>query len=117
MSIGRQRNPSLDLLRTCKARSVRASDVIVFVRAWRDLLRTNVKSGSAFRLSGATLRRAERLFVAQTFGLFRVISGSRVDGRVRRTSKAYELRFCGLGWRGAALLYRRVAAVIRCCSI
>ena len=85
-----------------------------FVRARRDLSRTNMKFGTAFRFSGATLHRAERLFVAQTFGLFCVISGSRVDGRVRRTSKACELRFCGRGWRGAALLYRRVAAVIRC---
>jgi hypothetical protein len=88
-----------------------------FVRVRRDLSHTNVKFGTAFRFLGATLHRAERLFVAQTFGLFRVISGSRVDGRVRRTSKACELRFCGRGGRGAVLLYRRYAAVIRCCSI
>ena len=34
--------------------------------------------------------------------------------RVRRTSEACELRFCGRRWRGAALLYRRVAMVILC---
>ena len=64
-----------------RARRVRACERCdFFLRARRDFLRANVnlERRSVFR---ATLNRAERLFVAQTFGPFRVVSGSsRVDG-------------------------------------
>ena len=64
-----------------RARRVRACERCdFFLRARRDFLRANVNLERRF-VFRATLNRAERLFVAQTFGPFRVVIGSRVDGR------------------------------------
>ena len=82
MPIGRQCIPSLGLLRASEVRSVRA------VRAWR----ANVKSGTAFRLVGATLHRAECLLhIRSNASVLSVGQWSRVAGRGLRVDGRWSM--------------------------